>query len=65
MSEHLTWRQLWADTAKVLDDRPAARWLCGPLEPPQTTAGLRRLFLQSRVSEPARGELRLPRGPRS
>lgn len=28
MTEHLTWRQLWADTAKVLDDRPSARWLC-------------------------------------
>lgn len=24
----LTWRRLWAETTEVLDDRPAARWLC-------------------------------------
>jgi len=44
---------------------PAVRWLCGPAEPPQTVAGMRRLLLQTRASEPARGELRLPRSPRS
>jgi release factor glutamine methyltransferase len=24
----LTWRRLWAETTEVLDDQPAARWLC-------------------------------------
>jgi release factor glutamine methyltransferase len=28
VDETVTWRQLWAETTEVLDDRSAARWLC-------------------------------------